>query len=116
MLRRIFHVLISIPVAIVLIALMVANRAPVPLSVDIFNPGNPALTFTAPFFVWLAGAALVGVLAGGIATWLADGKLRRDRRTFRKEAQQLRYEVEETKRKAGTDNSTAQSLLLQRPS
>ncbi len=112
--RRVFHVLISIPVAIALIALMVANRQSVPLSIDVFNPGNPALTFNAPFFVWLVGAAAIGVVIGGIATWFADGKIRRDRRELRKQAQQLRYEVEDTKRKTGVNNPAAQSLLLQR--
>ena len=114
MLRRIFNVLILIPLAIVLIALTVANRTPVPLSIDVFHPGNPALTMEAPLFVWLFLAAAIGVIAGGFGAWLAQGKHRQKERVYKKEAQQLRYEVEETKRKTGDDAGNGTSLVLQR--
>lgn len=115
MLRRIFNVLILIPLAIVLIALTVANRTMVPLSIDVFNPGNPALTYEAPLFVWLFGALALGIVCGGIGTWLTQGRHRKQERSFKKEAQKLRHEVEETKRKTGQDKgTTGQSLVLQR--
>ncbi|WP_306117324.1 MULTISPECIES: LapA family protein [unclassified Roseitalea] len=114
MLRRILYVLILIPLAIMLIALMVANRRSVPLSIDVFNPGNPALTYEAPLFVWLFCAAAIGIVAGGVGAWLAQGKHRKQERSYKREAQKLRYEVEETKRKAGTDDTAGNSLVLQR--
>ena len=114
MLRRIFNVLILIPLAIVLVALTVANRTVVPLSIDVFNPGNPALTYNAPLFVWLFLAAGIGVLAGGVGAWFAQGKHRKQERTYKKEAQKLRYEVEETKRKSGETGAKGSSLVLQR--
>jgi hypothetical protein len=39
-------------------------------------------------------AVMVGVLIGGIGSWLAQGKHRSARRRFRREATQLRYETE----------------------
>jgi uncharacterized integral membrane protein len=115
MLSRIFNVLILIPIAIVLIALSVANRQSVPVSLDVFNPGNPALTFDAPMFVWLFGAAAVGIIIGGVATWFSQGSHRRRERSLKRETEKLRYEVEDTKRKADLpDETPGQALVLQR--
>lgn len=114
MLRRIIFVLFLIPLAIILIALTVANRMPVPLNLDVFNPSNPAVSFTAPLFVWLYGAALIGVVVGGIGSWFAQGKHRKRERQYRKESQKLRFEMEETKKQAAPDASTSTSLVLSR--
>ena len=43
MIRRLISIFITIPLAIVLIALAVANRGTAPLHFDVFNPQNPAL-------------------------------------------------------------------------
>lgn len=114
MLRRIIFVLFLIPLAIILIALTVANRMPVPLNLDVFNPSNPAVSFTAPLFVWLYGAALIGVVVGGIGSWLAQGKHRKRERVYRKESQKLRYEIEETKKQIVPETTPSNSLLLTR--
>lgn len=111
MIRRIFFVFIWIPVAILLIALTVANRTPVPVSIDVFNPGNPALTFTAPLFVWLFGAAVIGIIVGGLATWFTQGEHRKKERLYKKEADKLRYEINDVASKNG-DAGT--SLVMSR--
>ena len=64
--------------------------------------------------MWLFAAAAVGVVAGGVGAWFAQGKHRRQERTYKQEAQKLRYEVEETKRKAGEPSGKSTSLVLQR--
>lgn len=112
--RRIFNVLILIPLAIVLIALMVANRTSVPFSVDVFNPGNPALTVHAPLFVWLVLAAMIGVVVGGFGAWLKQGKYRKQGRDAEKEAKKLRYEVEHNKGTEKGGATTGKSLIMQR--
>ncbi|MEO1746877.1 MAG: LapA family protein [Pseudomonadota bacterium] len=99
MVKRIVLVFFTIPIAVVLIALAVANRAAAPVSLDVFSPGNPALTYSAPMFVWLLGAMAIGVLIGGLATWFAQGKHRKLERRFKREADELRYEVEDVKAK-----------------
>lgn len=114
MMRRIFNVLILIPLAIALIALTVANRTVVPLSIDVFNPGNPALTYQAPLFVWLFGAAAIGVVCGGAGAWLAQGKHRRQERSLKRETRKLRDEVEQTRRKADADARAGTALALSR--
>lgn len=94
MVRKIIFVLFLIPLAIILIALTVANRGAVPLSLDVFNPANPALTFHAPLFVWMFCALAIGVIVGGIGSWFAQGKHRKKERAYKKEADKLRFEKE----------------------
>lgn len=77
MLNRILTVAVFIPMAIVLIALAVANRAPVDFTVDPFNPGNPGLTMTLPLFVYLFAALALGLVIGSVATWLRQGRFRK---------------------------------------
>lgn len=77
MLNRLVTVVILIPLAIVLIALAVANRAPAEFTLDPFNPGNPALTVSAPLFVLLFCALVLGLLLGSVATWFRQGRYRR---------------------------------------
>ena len=93
MIKRIVTIIIIVPVAIVLIALAVANRAFVPFTLDPFNPGNPGLTLSLPLFVYLFLALLLGVLIGGVATWLRQGRYRRRARQHADEARALREEA-----------------------
>ena len=93
MVKRLIAVVILVPVAIVVIALSVANRHSVSLTLDPFNPGDPALSYSAPLFVWLFVAFLVGLAVGGLAMWLGQGKHRKLSRQRRKEADRLRNEV-----------------------
>ncbi|MBB6261697.1 putative integral membrane protein [Paenochrobactrum gallinarii] len=75
--RRLVTLIILVPLAVILIALSVANRMSVTVTFDPFNPGNPALSYTAPLFVWLFATLLVGLVLGGTVTWLAQGKHRK---------------------------------------
>jgi uncharacterized integral membrane protein len=90
MLNRFVLVVIVVPVAIVLIALAVANRAWVPFTLDPFNPGNPALTVQLPLFVFLFAAAAVGLVIGSCVTWLKQGHYRKVARQRSAEAESLR--------------------------
>ena len=90
MIRKIIFVLFLIPLAIALIALTVANRGNVPLSLDVFNPANPALTFHAPLFVWVFCALAIGIIVGGVGSWFAQGKHRKKERAYKKEADRRR--------------------------
>lgn len=76
MMNRFVAIVILIPLAIILIAFGVANRGATSLTLDPFNPGNPALTYNAPLFVWLFGALALGLIIGGFSAWLAQGRVR----------------------------------------
>ena len=90
MLNRLVLIVIFVPLAIVLVALAVANREPVALTLDPFHPGNPALTLQLPLFVYLFVALLVGVLIGSAATWFKQGRFRKLARQREQEVRSLR--------------------------
>ena len=77
MLSRFVTIVVFIPLAIVLIALAVANRAPTAFTIDPFNPGNPGLTITLPLFIYLFAALALGLVIGSIATWFRQGRYRK---------------------------------------
>ena len=83
MLNRFLTIAVFIPLAIVLIALAVANRAPVDFTLDPFNPGNPGLTVTMPLFVYLFAALALGLVIGSAATWIRQGRYRKAARSKR---------------------------------
>lgn len=95
--RKIFQVVVLLPVAAVLIALAVANRGPVAFTLDPLTPGNPALTFTLPLFAWLFAAVMAGALVGGTLTWMAQGRHRARARTEAKRADAVAREAEALK-------------------
>lgn len=77
MLNRFLSIAVYIPLAVVLIALAVANRTPVDFTLDPFNPGNPGLTITVPLFVCLFAALALGLVVGSVATWFRQGRYRK---------------------------------------
>lgn len=84
--KRALSVLIGLPLCIIVVALAVANRRPVPVSLDPFSPDTSALTFQVPLFVLIFGALILGVVLGGMASWLGQGRFRREARRARKVA------------------------------
>ena len=93
MFNRILLIVVFVPLAVVLIALAVANRAPVAFTLDPFNPGNPALTLTLPLFIYLFLALALGMLVGSFATWFRQGRYRKLARQRGVEAESLRQAV-----------------------
>lgn len=99
MLRKIVWIFLVIPVALVLIAFALANRHDVPLILDPFAPGNPALAYDVPLFVLLLGCIILGLIMGGIATWFGQGQWRKTARLRSAEASELRRETERLNQK-----------------
>lgn len=89
MTNRLLTLLIALPVAVILIVLSVANRGIVSVTLDPFNPGNPALTYTAPLFLWVLGAFLFGIMVGGLLIWFTQGRHRKLARKRKAEADEL---------------------------
>lgn len=104
--KRVITIVVLVPLAVILIALSVANRQTIGLTIDPFNPGNPALTYQAPLFIWLFGALTLGALIGAAVTWLTQGKHRRSQRHYKKEASLL-LERAETAEKRHAANAVS---------
>ncbi|MCB1419924.1 MAG: LapA family protein [Notoacmeibacter sp.] len=90
MLNRIVTVLVLVPIAIILIALAVANRDLVPFTIDPFNRANPLLTIQLPLFVYIFAAMGIGMVLGSMATWWKQGRYRKLARDRDREVRQLR--------------------------
>ena len=89
------------PFAILFLIFAFANWHFVTVSFDPFASGDiPAFAIQAPLFIVLIGAIAIGVVAGGAATWLAQGKYRRAARQSRAEADKWRAEAEAEAAKA----------------
>lgn len=61
--------LITVPVAILVIAFAIANRRWVPLSFDPFSLDAPALTISLPLWGIAFGAFVAGIVLGGLSAW-----------------------------------------------
>jgi uncharacterized integral membrane protein len=77
MFNRLVLVVVLVPLAVILIALAVANRTPVAFTLDPFNPGNPGLTLQLPLFFLLFAALVVGMIIGSLGTWFKQGRYRK---------------------------------------
>jgi uncharacterized integral membrane protein len=96
--RKLILALVVVPLGVVLIALAVVNRAPATLILDPFGGTEPNLTLEAPFFLFLLGAFALGLLVGGMASWLNQGKWRRTAREEAREARDWRRQADRLER------------------
>ena len=92
--RKLLRWLILVPLAILLVLLAVANRAPVTLSLDPFSSQAPALAFTLPLFVALLLAVAMGVVIGGLAAGIGRLRWRYRARRAERAAEKLSAENE----------------------
>jgi uncharacterized integral membrane protein len=93
-LKRILWLLTAFPAAALLITLAVANRHSVRLVLDPFRPESPVLSIVLPFYGFLFGALIIGVLLGGMATWISQARWRRTARVSSGEAKRWQSEAD----------------------
>ena len=86
--------LILLPVAAVILALAVANRHMATIYLDPFPNGGPnGPQLSAPFYLLMLGTLMAGVLIGGVATWMGQGRKRREARQAKAELRRARAEI-----------------------
>ena len=93
MLRKILTAIVVIPLALAMIALAVANRHAVTISLDPFAGNEPAVSVTLPLFALIFVLLIVGVFIGGAATWLRHGRWRWMARRLEAELRTLRGRI-----------------------
>jgi uncharacterized integral membrane protein len=91
--RKFFTALVLIPLGLIFVVFAVANRHPVTVSFDPFNSTDPSVGFTLPLFVVIIAVAIVGVLAGGSATWFRQRRWRRAARRHEADAREARAQL-----------------------
>lgn len=91
--RKFLSALVVVPLGIFFVIFAVANRHLVTVSFDPFNSVTPTVAITLPLFVVIIAVAMLGVLAGGMATWFRQGRFRRAARQNEAEAREARAQL-----------------------
>jgi hypothetical protein len=100
--RRFLILFVLLPLAVIAVALSVANREGVVLSLDPFGGGEPRWSVAMPLFILLFATLGIGILVGGVATWFGQGKWRKAARAERANAARLRQDVERLRERVTT--------------
>ena len=113
--RKFFTALIVIPLALIFVVFAVANRHFVTVSFDPFNSANPAFSVSLPLFVLIIAIAILGVVAGGLATWFGQRRWRRAARQHEADARAARAQLAELRSQAAAMRGEPQRRALPGP-
>ena len=108
--RKFFTALVVIPLGILFIVFAVANRHLVTVSFDPFNSADPSVAVTLPLFVVIIVVAILGVAAGGMATWFRQRHWRRAARQSEADARRARAEIADLRAAAAVSRADTQRL------
>lgn len=100
MTRKIVNLLVLLPLGIILIVFCVANRHAVTLAFNPFRPEDQFLSMSAPLFVFLFIALMIGMVLGAAVTWFTQGKHRKRARQEAREAVRWHEEADRHKTRA----------------
>jgi uncharacterized membrane protein len=116
MIRKFLNAIVMLLAGVVLGLLAMANRHPVTVSFDPFDATDADFTVTVP--VWLLGFTILiaGVLLGGFAAWLKQGRHRRLRSRLAAENAMIRTELASLRGKAARLEGRALTLPVRRAS
>ena len=115
MIRRILKWLVLVPLAILIVVFAVANRQWVNLSLDPFSSDPPAWAIGLPLFLLVLMVLILGVIVGGVATWLGQRRWRKAARRLDAELRQSRAETEAWQRRAAAQEASTALTPLYRP-
>jgi uncharacterized integral membrane protein len=92
--RKFFNAVVVIVLGAIFVVFAVANRHLVTVSFDPFGSADPAFDLPPlPLFVIIIAAVVLGVLAGGLATWFRQRRWRRAARQHEADARQARAQL-----------------------
>src|SRR5215475_4735319 len=103
MIRKFLRALIMIPAFVALGLLAMANQQPVTVSFDPFDASDSDFAVTVPLYVLGFTILITGVLLGGIAAWVGQGRHRRFGNRLAAENATIRTELASLKAKARPD-------------
>jgi uncharacterized integral membrane protein len=110
-LRNTLKLLLIVPLVVIFLTFDLANRQNVIISFDPFNSGDiPLPTVELPLFVVLIGAVMVGVILGGFAVWMRQGRFRKQLREHKAKLDRLLVENDALRTKLAEGKSATPSL------
>jgi uncharacterized integral membrane protein len=110
--RKFFSTLFAILLGLIFVTFAVANRHFVTVSFDPFNSVNPSVAASMPLFALIIAVAILGVIAGGVATWFGQRRWRRAARQHEADARSAKAQLTELRSQALAERSDAQRLAL----
>jgi uncharacterized integral membrane protein len=110
--RKFFSTLFVVLLGLIFVTFAVANRHLVRVSFDPFNSTDPALSKQLPLFVLIIVVAILGVIAGGMATWFGQRHWRRAARAHEADARTVRAQLAELRSQAQASRGEAQRVAL----
>ncbi len=96
---------LGLPIAIIIVALSVANRHSVRISFDPINVSSPFMSFEIPLYLLMLLTVILGIVVGGASSWLNQSKWRKAAREARHEMSEMRSESLALKQKATTSEN-----------
>jgi uncharacterized integral membrane protein len=108
--RKFLSALVLIPLGVFFVIFAVANRHLVTVSFDPFNSTYPTVGVTLPLFVVIIAVAIIGVVAGGTATWFRQRHWRRSARQHEAEARAARAQLADLRAGAAVQRGDLQRL------
>jgi uncharacterized integral membrane protein len=111
--RALLKILILAPIALLILAISLANRHLVTISLDPIGAGDGALPqFPIPLYIVLLASVMIGVILGGFSTWVGQSRLRSAARSARNETSDLRAENEMLRGQIAALKPTSSSASL----
>jgi uncharacterized integral membrane protein len=112
--RKFLSAVILVPLGIVIVMFAVANREVITVSFDPFDTVSPAFAVKVPLYGLIFALVALGVLVGGIASWLKQQKWRTRARRAEAEARELRARLDalEPRRPMPVPRDTGTPLIL----
>jgi uncharacterized integral membrane protein len=92
--RVFLKAIVLVPIGILIILFAVANRRMVQISLDPISRDAPQIAYELPLFLVVLAALALGVLIGGFAAWLVQGKHRKAERNLKRERERLLAEAD----------------------
>ena len=93
--RGLLKLLVLAPLFLILMAFTMANRQTVIVHFDPITGGDlPSPQLSAPLYMVVIAAVMIGVIFGWIATWLGQGRHRKALRATKAQLESLRRENE----------------------
>jgi len=98
--RKLVAWAILVPLAVVIVMFAVANREIITVSFDPFGSAQPVFALKLPLFILVFVLVGIGVLVGGVASWLKQHKWRVRARRAEAEARDLRVRLDAQRQRA----------------
>ena len=91
--RKLVTAFILVPLVILFVVFAVANREIITISFDPFDSVQPAFAFKTPAYLLIFALLAIGLVAGGVITWVKQRKWRVRARRAEQDAAALRAQL-----------------------